>query len=60
MPAGLPKYVTVNLSDLDAAFEAGATVDLQSVQAKKLLSISGRDTKLPLKVGAPHNTQTVA
>jgi len=50
MSAGLPKYVTVNLSDLDKAFEEGATVDLQSVQAKKLLNISGRDTKLPLKV----------
>jgi hypothetical protein len=50
MSAGLPKFVTVNLSDLEKAFEAGATVDLQSVQAKKLLNISGRDTKLPLKV----------
>lgn len=50
MSAGLPKYVTVNLSDLEKAFEAGATVDLQSVQDKKLLNISGRETKLPLKV----------
>ncbi len=50
MGAGLPKFVTVNLSELEKAFEAGATVDLQSVQAKKLLNISGRDTKLPLKV----------
>jgi len=50
MSAGLPKYVTVNLSDLEKNFEAGATVDLQSVQDKKLLNISGRDTKLPLKV----------
>lgn len=50
MSAGLPKFVTVNLSDLEKAFEAGATVDLQSVQDKKLLNISGRDTKLPLKV----------
>lgn len=50
MAAGLPKFVTVNLSDLDKAFEAGSTIDLQSVQDKKLLNISGRDTKLPLKV----------
>jgi hypothetical protein len=50
MSAGLPKFVTVNLSDLDKAFESGATIDLQSVQDKKLLNISGRDTKLPLKV----------
>lgn len=50
MSAGLPKFVTVNLSDLEKAFEAGATVDLAAVQDKKLLNISGRDTKLPLKV----------
>lgn len=50
MSAGLPKYVTVNLSEIEKAFEAGATVDLQTVQDKKLLNISGRETKLPLKV----------
>ena len=53
MSAGLPKFVTVNLSDLEKAFEAGATVDLQAVQDKKLLNVSGRDTKLPLKVRPP-------
>lgn len=50
MAAGLPKYVTVNLSELEGAFEDGATVDLQAVQDKKLLNISGRETKLALKV----------
>jgi hypothetical protein len=50
MAAGLPKYVTVNLSELEGAFEDGATVDLQAVQEKKLLNISGRETKLALKV----------
>lgn len=50
MSAGLPKFVTVNLSDLEKSFEAGATVDLAAVQDKKLLNISGRDSNLGLKV----------
>jgi large subunit ribosomal protein L15 len=50
MSAGLPKFVTVNLADLEKSFEAGATVDLAAVQDKKLLNISGRDSKLALKV----------
>lgn len=50
MSAGLPKHVTVNLSQLEEAFEAGATVDLAAVQAKNILNISGADTKLALKV----------
>jgi hypothetical protein len=41
----------VNLSDLDQAFESGAVVDLAAIEAKSLLNISGRDKKLPLKVG---------
>jgi ribosomal protein L15 len=52
MSAGLPKFVTVNLADLNSAFEDGAVVDLQAVQDKNLLQISGRDTKLGLKVRA--------
>jgi hypothetical protein len=50
MAAGLPKYVVVNLSDLDKSFEAGETVNLEAVKAKGLLNISGRDSQLPLKV----------
>ena len=51
MPSGLPSYNVVNLSDLDQAFESGAVVDLAAIEAKNLLNISGRDKKLPLKVG---------
>ncbi|KAF8060545.1 RPL15 [Scenedesmus sp. PABB004] len=50
MSAGLPKFVVVNLSDLEGAFEAGETVNIASIKAKNILNISGRDTKLPLKV----------
>ncbi|KIZ06434.1 50S ribosomal protein L15 [Monoraphidium neglectum] len=50
MSAGLPKYVVVNLDDLDKAFEAGSEVTLDAIQSKGLLNISGRDTKLGLKV----------
>ena len=50
MSASLPKYVVVNLSDLETAFEAGETVTLEAVKAKGLLNISGRAAKLPLKV----------
>jgi hypothetical protein len=50
MAAGLPKYVVVNLSDLESSFEAGETVHLEAVKAKGLLNISGRDSQLPLKV----------
>ena len=53
MSAGLPKYVVVNLDDLDKAFEAGAEVTLEAIESKGLLNISGRDTKLGLKVRAP-------
>lgn len=50
MSAGLPKYVVVNLSDLDKAFKDGETVNLETVQDKNLLNISGRDARLQLKV----------
>lgn len=49
MGAGLPDFVVVNLSDLEKSFEAGAEVGLEQVK-EQLLSISGRDTRLPLKV----------
>jgi large subunit ribosomal protein L15 len=50
MEAGLPDFNVVNLSALEAAFEAGAEVTLAAVEAKGLLTISGRESKLPLKV----------
>jgi len=50
MPSGLPKYVVVNLDDLDAQFEAGAVVDVAALEDKNMLNISGRDKSLPLKV----------
>ncbi|KAI8477303.1 MAG: plastid/chloroplast ribosomal protein L15 [Monoraphidium minutum] len=50
MSAGLAKYVVVNLEDLEKAFDAGSEVTLSAIEAKGLLNISGRDTKLGLKV----------
>lgn len=52
MSAGLTKYVVVNLSDLDKAFSDGEKVTLDALQQKNILNISGRDTRLQLKVGA--------
>lgn len=49
MGAGLPDFVVVNLSDLDKHFEAGAEVCLECIKSK-VLSVSGRDARLPLKV----------
>lgn len=49
MSAGVPRYVTVNLDDL-SKFAEGDTVSLQTLQEKKVLNLSGRDLKLPLKV----------
>lgn len=49
MSAGLPDYVTVNLSDLKK-FVEGEEVSLESLQEKRILNLSGRSTKLPLKV----------
>ena len=50
MGAGLPDFVVVNLSDLEKSFEAGSEVTLEVV-SEKVLSVSGRDAGLPLKVG---------
>ena len=49
MGAGLADFVTVNLRDL-RAFAEGEEVSLESLQAKNILNLSGRETKLPLKV----------
>ena len=65
MSAGIPKFVTVNLQQLNKAYEDGETVDLSTLQEKRLLNLSGREAKLPLKVcflvamhwplGVPHS-----
>lgn len=48
MGAGLPDFVVVNLADLDK-LEAGVEVSLDSVK-EQILSVSGREAGLPLKV----------
>lgn len=49
MGAGLPKHVIVNLDDLEKHFNANDEVTLEAVR-EKVLTVSGRDRKLPLKV----------
>lgn len=51
MRAGLPKYVPVNLRDIEAAgFQEGEEVSLESLKKKGLINPSGRERRLPLKV----------
>lgn len=51
MHAGLPKYVPVNLKDIEeAGFQEGEEVSLESLKEKGLINPSGRERKLPLKV----------
>jgi len=50
MSAGLSKFVTVNLQQLNSKFADGETVDLNTLQEKRMLNLSGRESKLPLKV----------
>ncbi|XP_062160274.1 large ribosomal subunit protein uL15c [Alnus glutinosa] len=51
MHAGLPKYVPVNLKDIEAAgFQAGEEVSLETLKKKGLINPSGRERRLPLKV----------
>ena len=51
MHAGLPKYVPVNLKDIEAAgFEEGDEVSLETLKSKGLINPSGRERRLPLKV----------
>ena len=51
-PAGKKGFVTVNLADLQdpAKFAEGEEVTLQSLQEKRVLNVTGKDKKLPLKV----------
>ena len=51
MRSGLPKYVPVNLKDIETAgFEDGDEVSLETLKQKGLINPSGRERKLPLKV----------
>ncbi|XP_057528682.1 50S ribosomal protein L15, chloroplastic [Amaranthus tricolor] len=51
MHAGLPKYVPVNLRDIEVAgFKEGEEVTLESLKEKGIINPSGRERKLPLKI----------
>jgi large subunit ribosomal protein L15 len=51
MHAGLPKYVNVNLEDIEnAGFQEGEDVSLETLKEKRVINPSGRERKLPLKV----------
>lgn len=65
MGAGLPKYVTVNLSDL-VLYGPGEEVSIESLAERGIINPSGRDRLLPLKVlgdgevGAPLTVKATA
>ncbi|CAI5970781.1 unnamed protein product [Closterium sp. NIES-64] len=51
MGAGLPKYVTLNVGDLEEmGLEEGEEVSLESLVEDGILNPSGRDRRLPLKI----------
>ncbi|XP_010916169.1 large ribosomal subunit protein uL15c [Elaeis guineensis] len=51
MHAGLPKFVPINLKDIeDAGFREGDEISLESLKSKGLIKPSGRERKLPLKI----------
>ncbi|KAL4197182.1 hypothetical protein AMTRI_Chr04g249840 [Amborella trichopoda] len=51
MHAGRPKFVPVNLKDIEAAgFKEGDEVSLESLKTKGLINPSGRERRLPLKI----------
>ncbi|XWS63550.1 hypothetical protein CRYUN_Cryun06bG0109500 [Craigia yunnanensis] len=51
MHAGLPKFIPVNLKDIETAgFQEGDEVSLESLKEKGLINPSGRERKLPLKI----------
>ncbi|KAE9618746.1 putative ribosomal protein L15 [Lupinus albus] len=50
MRAGLPKYVHVNLRDIEPRFQDGEEVSLETLMEKRIINPSGRDRKLPLKI----------
>jgi hypothetical protein len=50
MGAGQPDHVLVNVSDLDK-FPAGTEVTIDSLKEAGVVQVSGRERRLPLKVG---------
>ncbi|KAE9589427.1 hypothetical protein Lal_00000123 [Lupinus albus] len=50
MRAGLPKYVHVNLRDIEPRFQDGEEVSLETLKEKRIINPSGRERKLPLKI----------
>lgn len=56
MSAGIPKHVTVNLSQL-SAFKESEEVSLESLQEKRILNVSGKAAKLPLKVSLLYHSR---
>lgn len=50
MGAGLPDFVVVNLAQLSQKFAEGEEVSLESLEEKRVVNLSGREARLPLKV----------
>lgn len=50
MGAGLPDNVVVNLTDLAEKFAEGDTVNLASIEGKRIFNLSGRESRLGLKI----------
>ncbi|KFK33536.1 hypothetical protein AALP_AA5G026200 [Arabis alpina] len=51
MRSGLPKYIPINLKDVETAgFEDGDEVSLETLKSKGLINPSGRERRLPLKI----------
>ncbi|KAK8966011.1 hypothetical protein KSP40_PGU010906 [Platanthera guangdongensis] len=51
MRAGLPKFVPVNLKDIEAAgFKEGEEVSRESLKGRGVINPSGRERNLPLKI----------
>ena len=49
MKAGVQRFVTINVGEL-GLYEANEVVDLKTLDEKNLLTSSGRESRLPLKV----------
>ena len=49
MSAGVPKFSTVNLGDL-SKFSENEEVTLEAIIEKRIMSTSGHEKRLPLKV----------
>jgi len=49
MKAGVSKFVTINVGEL-GIYEEGEEVSLNTLAEKNLLTVSGRQSRLPLKI----------